>query len=142
MNINPLSDGDLTKSGLSSGERIKKKKDFEKIFSDGKVLISSDKKIRAVYIIESGIGKPGVIIAAAVSKKAGSAVWRNRIKRLLKEAYRLNKNILLKFCLEKKILLKVVFSPNFLTQKNNKKTGLDEIVAGVVDIMLNLKSCL
>jgi ribonuclease P protein component len=142
MRNNPLINGDLKKFKLSAGERVKKKKDFEKIFSEGKVLISSDKKTKAIYIEEKNPGFAGVMIATAVSKKAGSAVWRNRMKRLLKESFRLNKKILVQFCIERNILLKVVFSPNNLNQKNNNRIRLNEVMPGIIELMLNLKSCL
>ncbi len=129
----------MKRFGLSAGERIKKKKDFELIYSSGNIIISSDQKIKAIYLKEKN-PKPGVIIAAAVSKKAGIAVWRNRMKRLIKESYRLNKKILTDICFQNKILLKVVFSPNAYNEKKNKKINLNDVMPGVLDIMLKLKS--
>ena len=76
--------------GLSPAERIKSKKDFDELYSSGKILISSNKKIKAIFLIKDNPDE-GVKIAAVVSKKLGNAVWRNRIKRLIKETYRLNK---------------------------------------------------
>ncbi len=130
----------MKRFGLSAGERIKKKKDFELIYSSGSIIISSDQKIKAIFIKDKNNPNPGVSIAAAVSKKAGIAVWRNRMKRLIRESYRLNKKILNDICSQKKILLKIVFSPNALNEKNNKKIKLNDIVPGVLDIMLKLKS--
>jgi ribonuclease P protein component len=104
----------LKRYGLSAKERIKSKKDFDKIFSSGSVIYSSSKIIKAVYIVEKADKNEGVRIAVAVGKRLGIAVWRNRIKRLVKESYRLNKEILLEICSKKNILLKIVFSPNSL----------------------------
>jgi ribonuclease P protein component len=127
--------------GLPAGNRIKSRKDFEQLFTTGKLIFSSDKKIKAIYLI-SASNYPTVKIAPAVSSKAGNAVWRNRVKRLIKEAYRLNKEILTVTVLQKNILIRVVFSPGFLNQKNNKWPKLSEVKPGVVEIMNKIKSVL
>jgi ribonuclease P protein component len=132
----------LKRYGLSSKERIKSRKDFEKIFSSGSTIYSSSKLIKAVYIVEKEDSNKGVRIAVAVGKRLGIAVWRNRIKRLIKESYRLNKEILLEICSKKNILLKIVFSPNFLNEKNNKNIVLTDLMPSVVDLMIKLRSIL
>ena len=129
----------MKRFGLSSEERIKSRKDFQQIYSSGKIFFSNHKNIKALFIIEENSKLPGVKIAAAVFKKAGSAVWRNRLKRLIRESYRLNKEILLGSAQEKKLLLKIVFSPNLLYQKKNKNLKLKTIMPEVVDIMLKIK---
>ncbi len=126
--------------GLSQKERIKKKKDFEKIYSSGKVVFSKNKKIKMMYLIEENSETPGIKAAFAVSKKAGNAVWRNRMKRLLRESFRLNKNILSEFYSKKNLLLKLVFSPSSLNQKENKKIKLNDVINEVVEIISNIKS--
>ena len=132
----------MKRYGLSAEERIKSKKDFEKIYLTGTTVFSADKKIKATYIIEKDVNKPVVKIAAAVHHKSGTAVWRNRVKRLIKEAYRLNKSLLCEMCFTKNVLLKIVFSPYFLNEKKNKKIMLDEVMPGILEIMLKLKSSL
>jgi ribonuclease P protein component len=132
----------LKRYGLSAKERIKSKKDFDKIFSSGKILYSSSKLIRAVYIVEKEDKNKGVRIAVAVGKKLGIAVWRNRIKRLIKESYRLNKEILLEICSKNNILLKIVFSPNSLNEKKNKNIMLIDLMPSMVDLMTKLRSLL
>ena len=79
---------------LTRNERVKKKRDFEKVYNAANVLFSSDRLIK-VHFICSENNVAVIKIAAAVSKKAGKAVWRNRVKRLIKESYRLNKKSLL-----------------------------------------------
>ena len=87
---------------LTRNERVKKKRDFEKVYSSAKVLFSSDRLIKVHFLcVDSNLS--GVKIAAAVSKKVGNAVWRNRVKRLVKETYRLNKTPLLEKVLNKNI---------------------------------------
>ena len=119
---------------LTRNERVKKKRDFEKVYNAANVLFSSDRLIK-VHFICSENSVAVIKIAAAVSKKAGKAVWRNRVKRLLKESYRLNKKALLERVLLKKIQLLLVFSPNRLTEASNKKIYLHNVSQGVVELM-------
>ena len=119
---------------LTSNERVKKKNDFEKVYSSAKILFSSDLLIKSLYTCsENNVAV--IKIAAAVSKKAGKAVWRNRVKRLIKESYRLNKKSLLEKVLLKKIQLLLVFSPSRLSEARNKKIYLHDVSPGVVELM-------
>jgi len=120
---------------LNRNERVKKKNDFEKIYSSAKILFSSDLLIKSLYTIDPDKQFEGVKIAVAVSKKAGKAVWRNRVKRLIKESYRLNKQTLLKKTLEKKIALLVIFSPNKLSEYKNKRLYLKDIYSSVIELI-------
>lgn len=74
---------------FTKAERLTKKKEFERVFSEGKVF--KDTKI-VFYIIANDCQYSR--IGLVVSKKVGNAVQRNRVKRLLREAYRLNKHLL------------------------------------------------
>ena len=130
----------MKKYGLPARNIIKKKKDFELFFSSGKFVSSANKKIKAIFLVEVNDETPGIKIAAAVSKKQGNAVWRNKFKRLVKESYRLNKEILTGTCLEKKLLLNIIFSPFSLNQKNNKKIYLDDVRSDMVEILTKIKS--
>lgn len=125
---------------LSSNERIKKRKDFELIFSTGRLVYSTGRVLRAHYLIEKGTEDSGVKIAPVVSKKLGNAVWRNRVKRLLKESYRLNKEILTEVSLRNSVLLKIVFSPNMLNEEKNKVLSYKEIMPHVFEIMTKIAS--
>ncbi len=126
--------------GLSPKERIKSKKSFNEIFTTGKVLISKDHKIKATYIVNTKADECGVKIAAAVSKKHGKAVWRNRVKRLIRISYRQNKEKLTNFCKEKSILLKIVFSTFSMTEQTMEKIRLSDIMPEVVDLMQRIES--
>ena len=130
----------MTRKSLSSEERIKSRKDLKKIFSQGVVLMSGDRKIKAQFTVTQGHdNNHGVKITAAVSKKSGKAVWRNRLKRLIRESYRLNKEILVNFCLKRKLLLQVVFSTGVLNQKQNRKIKLQEIMESMIEVMTKIK---
>lgn len=124
--------------GFSKEEKLKKKKDFELVYSAGKRVFSRKGKLKAVYVLKND-ADAGVKVAVAVHRRAGKAFWRNRLKRLLRESYRLNKKILLPYCKEKQIHLLIVFSLNSINYKANPKIGLDEISPYVVDIMNKIK---
>lgn len=116
-------------------ERIKRKRDFEKVFSSGITVFTKDRLLRAVFVVEPKKNESGIKIAPAVSKKAGKAVWRNGVKRLIKEAYRQNKKIFIENVRQKELLLLIVFSPNELSETKNKTLRLNNILPGIVELM-------
>jgi len=64
--------------------RLKKNRDFKRVYSYGK-------KVVGMYLVLNFYQRAGCNrVGFSVSKKIGKAVVRNRIKRLLREAYRLN----------------------------------------------------
>lgn len=129
----------MKRFGLSANERVKSRKDFEYIFSAGNSIYSADGKIKSIFVFEKTEGVAGVKIAAASGKKFGSAVWRNRFRRLVKNSYRLNKEFLLDICTEKNILLKIIFSPHKLNERNNKKLYQEDILPGILFIIDKIK---
>jgi len=120
---------------FGKSERIKEKKHFKKIYESGKVYFSKDKKVKAVYLFVDDIDVKYPLVAVAVSKKAGNAFWRNRVKRLLREAYRLNKLPISAFCVEKKKQAYIILSPFHINQKENKTIKLFELLPGVQEIV-------
>ncbi len=64
---------------------IKENSDFQKVMKSGKWYTS---ECLTVYILENNVNNNRV--GVAVGKKAGKSVVRNRIKRLIRESYRLN----------------------------------------------------
>ena len=125
----------MKKFGLSAHGKIKSRKDIEELYSKGKTLFSSTKKIKAIYIIDQNSNEPGVKISIAVSHKSGNAVWRNRVKRLLKESYRLNKQIIIKNTEDLGFLIRIIFSPYSINMRSNKNIYLNDIMPDVIDIM-------
>ncbi|MBT8387038.1 MAG: ribonuclease P protein component [Ignavibacteria bacterium] len=128
--------------GLTAGERIKSKRDFENIFKSGNNIYSQDNKLKAIYIFHKDSKKCGVKIATAVFKKSGNAVWRNRVKRLIRVSYRLNKKLLTETCINKNILLKLVFSLNTINQTNTQAVKLNDIQNAVNDIISKINKTL
>ena len=97
---------------------IKSKSEFQRIYSEGKKF--SDNHI--LICVTKGIGR----VAFAAGKKLGTAVIRNRLKRLLRECYRLNSDdirndvdiiIMARFGLVNKKLSVAVDSFNFLKKR-------------------------
>lgn len=120
---------------LNRSERVKKKNDFEKVYSSGKVLYSSELLIKSIYTINLNENFLGVKIGVAVSKKAGKAVWRNRIKRLIKESYRLNKVSIVEKASKNNVGVMIIFSPNRLSELRNKTIFLKDIKEKVVELI-------
>lgn len=128
----------MKRFGLSASERIKSKKEFELVYSRGEILFSPSNKLKAVFFIDRNPDMIGIKTAYAVSSKSGNAVWRNRIKRLLRESYRLNKMEINNACISKKQKLLLVFSPGTLNQTNNKKIILKDIMNDVNDLLIQI----
>lgn len=73
-------------------EKLKSKKRIEKLFAEGESVYGPPLKL--IFIKTELPGGVPIQAGVAVSKKRfKSAVARNRIKRLLRESYRLNKHI-------------------------------------------------
>ena len=121
--------------GFSKSERVKSKNDFEKVFSLGKTIHSSDKRFKATYFFDKTNERGLVKAAFAVHKRAGKAVWRNRVKRLLRDSFRLNKHFLYDAIDLAGRNLIVVFSPNTVNEKKTKKLSLNDVMPSVVDLM-------
>ncbi|MCH9029561.1 MAG: ribonuclease P protein component [Bacteroidetes bacterium] len=129
----------MKKYGLSAQEKIKSRKEFETIYQLGKTIHSSNNTIKANYIVDIEEQYPGVEIAVAVSRKSGNAVWRNKLKRLLRESYRINKTDLLNLCSVNKKKVRVVFSTGTFNQREYKKLKLNDVLPGVIEIIEMIK---
>ncbi len=94
---------------FSKKEHLCGKKEIESLFKKGDVLFSYP--FRIVYkknVLEEG-QIPARIMISVPKKKFKLAVKRNRIKRLIREVYRLNKNDFVSHLSENKISLSLVF---------------------------------
>ena len=76
---------------LGKSERLKSRKQIEQLFSEGKKFVVAPYRIFYLFRDSPSSLQFGVGVSTKNFKKA---VDRNRIKRLTKEAYRLQKNVL------------------------------------------------
>lgn len=78
---------------LGKNERLKSRKQIEQLFNDGQRFNVSSFRVFYSFLEKSNaIGSPLQAGFAAGSRNFKTAVDRNRIKRLIKEAWRLQKN--------------------------------------------------
>ena len=75
---------------LGKNERLKSRKSIEQLFSEGRKIITAPYKIQ--YLLTRSAGSASLLFGTGVSvKNFKKAVDRNKIKRLTREAYRLQK---------------------------------------------------
>ena len=75
---------------LGKNERLKSRKSIEQLFNEGKKIQAAP--YRVLYLFIKPAGTPLLLFGTGVSaKNFKKAVERNRIKRLTREAYRLQK---------------------------------------------------
>jgi ribonuclease P protein component len=80
---------------LGKEERLKSRKLIDQVFSDGKKFSLAPFRIHYLYIDHATGGNTILKFGAGVSTKIfKKAVDRNRVRRLTKEAWRLQKNLL------------------------------------------------
>ena len=73
---------------MKFSESLKKNSDFQKVYKQGK---SYANRYLVLYVLENGTVCNRIGIS--VSKKVGNSIVRHRLKRLIKEAYRLQEDI-------------------------------------------------
>lgn len=125
---------------LNKNQRLKSRKTIDALFKNGRSF--SVYPFRVLYIIrpfESAAEKKLQIPATAPSLKAGfsapsknfkKAVHRNRIKRLIKEAYRLNQQQLNEYVSLQRIRLDIFFI------YTGKDLPDQELVTGKISVVL------
>jgi ribonuclease P protein component len=91
-------------------ERLKSRKIIEQLFSEGKKFMVSP--FRVFYLFDEKKNSPLQFGVGVSTKNFKKAVDRNRIKRIIREAYRLQKLPLQEKLKEKKIRLNLFFIYN------------------------------
>lgn len=70
-------------------DRLRNNAEFQNVFDNGLRLRG---RIVLMYAVENGLGRSR--LGLAVGKKAGNSVKRNRIRRVLRDVFRLNRHVL------------------------------------------------
>jgi ribonuclease P protein component len=95
---------------LGKNERLKSRKQIEQLFSEGKNFPLSPFRIYYLVTPPSTNSSSTLQFGVGVSgKNFKSAVDRNRVKRLTREAYRLQKKQLQEATMQKKLQLNIFF---------------------------------
>ena len=93
---------------LPKNERLFLRNDINKLFSSGQTFISYP--LRIIYCNSDNDSSPGISMLISVPKKnIKQAVKRNRIKRLIRESFRLNKNDTSTLFIQKEKKLHIAF---------------------------------
>jgi ribonuclease P protein component len=114
---------------LKKNERISIQREIDRLFGEGEVFLSYP--LRIVYLLQKPFSGATVSILISVPKrKFKRAVKRNRMKRLIREAYRLNKTSLIEHCQEKEngLLIAFLFIGNELSHWNNMEAAMQKAI--------------
>jgi len=114
--------------------RLKREIDINAVYKMGQVIISTDRKLKVNHLY-SNRETNQVKIAVSVSSKAGNSVWRNRLKRIIRESLRQEEEILKEIVFKNKLELSIIFSPYRINQANNQHMFLKDIKPSVTDIL-------
>ena len=125
---------------LGKSEKLKSRKQIEQLFKVRQFVTLSP--IRVFYTFEKKLQKGAQVQVSKTDVKAGfscskrffkQATRRNRVKRLLREAYRSQKEPLIKFCEEYHCNLSI-----FWIYGNNELPGLQEVETKVGKLIAKL----
>lgn len=93
---------------LRKPERLSRKKIIEKMFAGGSRSFSIF-PLRVVWLPVEELDVPASLLVSVSKRRFKRAVKRNRVKRQIREAYRLNKQPLLEALAEKDLRLALAF---------------------------------
>ena len=93
---------------LRKSERLDRKKVIEKMFAGGSRSFSVF-PLRVVYLPVEELEADASILISVSKRRFKRAVKRNRVKRQIREAYRVNKHELLNILVERKCRLAIAF---------------------------------
>lgn len=121
------------KKTLKKKEILRGYKVFSRVITSGKLIKRGNISFYYFFSSCKNNNNNNIKIGFAVSKKVNSAVKRNRIKRLLKEYYRLNKDSFYKLAILRKNILMCVVIYNA-----NKVDSLKKINYSLVKLDFDL----
>lgn len=107
-------------------------KNIENLYANGKSFLVYP--LRIVYLAVENEEIPVRVMVSVSKKKFKRAVNRNKIKRLMRETYRLNKNELITFSVEQQLKIHIAFQyiateiETFQTLNVKMQTALGKII--------------
>lgn len=120
-------------NSFSKSEHLCGEKRITRVFTKGEAFICYP--LRVVYIVEPKSDSETASILVSVPKKRFKrAVKRNRLKRLMRESYRLNKQLLIESLDQKQLQIHVAFNyvaddeQNFATIEKKMKIALQKLI--------------
>lgn len=119
-------------------ERLKSRSDIKNVYKLGSVIISRDRKLKANLLSSESITYK-VRVAISVSSKAGSSVWRNRLKRIIREIIREENEFLKELINNNKRELSIIFSPYRINQTSDHQILLKDLRPAISDILNKIK---
>lgn len=125
---------------LTKAERVKGSKRVAAIFLSGKSFISYP--LRVVYLPhEQSFGAKCSILVTVPKKRLKKAVDRNRIKRLVREAYRLNKEIIndIEFADASKLDIAFVYVKDSLADYNTINRAMQKALNEIANLIHPVK---
>ena len=119
---------------LKKPERISLQREIERLFKQGEGFISHP--MRVVYLEQKPLSGATVSVLISVPKrKVRLAVKRNRMKRLIREAYRLNKTHLIKRLQEKNsgLLIAFLFVGNEIYHRDTIEKSMQKAIKTLIE---------
>lgn len=123
----------------NSFDWLKTDRDFELVYKKGSVIVSNDGRIKARYLFQGENESNRIRAGLSVISKKGNSVWRNRIKRILREIVTKEKIFLQDIAYQKNSNLFIIFSPYSINQNNSRKIFLKNVEPAVLEILNRLK---
>jgi ribonuclease P protein component len=118
---------------FSKSEHLCGEKRITRLFTQGDAFIAYP--LRVVFMIEPKIDvEPASVLVSVPKKRFKRAVKRNRLKRLMREAYRLNKGMIIDALNEKQLQIHVAFNYvsddelDFATIEKKMKISLQRLI--------------
>ena len=128
------------KKRFFKSERLTLRNDIEQLFEKGQTFMAYP--LRVVYV--SGTVQndtvPGMsILAGAPKKRIRQATSRNRVKRLIREAYRLNKGALFEACRQSGKYIHIAFM--YVSNDIRTYTEMEKAVRKALDMIRKKEIC-
>lgn len=119
----------IIRNTFRKDERICNQKQIDLIFSGGKALTSGN--FRLLHVKNPSVESPHLMVLMAVPKRnLRKAVFRNRMKRLMREAFRVQKHTL-SLLLQKKdihIGIAIVFNGKMIVSQQETNLAINELL--------------